>query len=230
MKDYLNTTNYQLSTAQSNLHSYVNKNQNSSNKLLFNTSNLKQAECDTSNLQVPGFAVETTSQTDKAAKAKIEALESAKLDAQIIKCKNLRKLASHIDIKHMKLETKKALLSALKWAEENNYEIRITSAYRNAAKQKVLYRKNPAIADTPNHSMHCKGFAFDIGIYPKGSLQKIRNPKIYLNLAKELRKEGFDIYNGREFPDSPKNGTEWWHFQISKGDGFLFAKSKSKKK
>ena len=55
--------------------------------------------------------------------------------------------------------------------------------------------------------MHCKGLAFDIGIYPKGSLQKNRNPKRYLQLAEHLREQGFDIYNGREFPNSPKDGT-----------------------
>lgn len=181
-------------------------------------------------MNITGFYIEKTTSTDSIGSFNQTPQTQKALDEEILKCNSLKALSKNVNITNMKRETKEALLATIKWAEANNYDIRITSGYRDANKQKLLYKKTPNIADSPEHSMHCKGLAFDIGIYPKGSLQKNRNPKLYLQLAKYLRNEGFDIYNGREFPDSPKDGTEWWHFQIGKNDGYLFARSNKKKR
>ncbi|MCI1273569.1 MAG: M15 family metallopeptidase [Clostridiaceae bacterium] len=140
-------------------------------------------------------------------------------------------IPNHVNAQNMKNSAKKALLAAVKWADNNGYKVTLTSGYREYGKQKRLFKREPNIADAPNHSMHCKGLAFDIALYKKGSKSKIRNPKLYLQLAESLKKEKFDIYNGRDFPDAPKD-SQWkeaWHFQIGANDGFLFSKSTKNK-
>lgn len=151
-------------------------------------------------------------------------------ESTYLKLKNHKNLTipKNVNIENMKDTTRKALLAAVKWADENGYKVTITSGYRPLKYQARLYKKNPGIADAPKHSMHCKGLAFDIGLIPKDSNKKSTDPKLYLSLAQSLKKENFDVYNGREFTDAPKD-IEWkeaWHFQMGKNDGFLFAKSK----
>lgn len=134
------------------------------------------------------------------------------------------KISKNVDICNMKEPTQNALFAAAKWAENNGYNITVTSGFRTAEYQNKLFKKEPDIADSPEHSMHCKGLAFDIGLYPENSKQKIRDPKVYMELARELKNQNFDIYNGREFPDAPKDNQwqEAWHFQTGQNDGFLF--------
>lgn len=159
---------------------------------------------------------------------KFELVDSSDKDVymELKKSKNLT-IPSHVNAENMKNSTKKALLAAVKWADTNGYKVTLTSGFREYGKQKRLFKKEPNIADSPEHSMHCKGLAFDIALYKKGSKSKIRNPKLYLQLAEALKKEKLDIYNGRDFPDAPKDNQwkEAWHFQIGANDGLLFSKS-----
>ena len=145
------------------------------------------------------------------------------IDSKIENHPNIR-IKKGVNYKDLTPNTKQALYLAGECAKSKGYKIQVNEGARTPEYQRSLAKRlGKGIADSENHSMHVKKKAFDL-ILLDASGRKITDVNIYVGLAKNLRSKGYDIYNGREFPDAPKDNKwkEAWHFQLGRNDGRLF--------